>query len=106
MIQTSAGKIDNPAGTPQTGVVVALKGPSYVFSPWELPDRARRRDVYKVCSQGFALLGLHFGRGKPAVTVVRGANAAPIQGLQASPGGGGGGATPRLLGRQLPPPPP
>ena len=27
-------------------VVVAPKGPSYVFPVWEVLDRARRRDVY------------------------------------------------------------
>ena len=38
--------MDNPAGRPQTRVAFAPKGPSYVFSPWEALDSARRRDVY------------------------------------------------------------
>ena len=43
---TRVGEIDNPEGRPQTRVVVAPKGPSYVFSPWKAPYRARQRDVY------------------------------------------------------------
>ena len=35
----------NPAGRPQTRVVVDSKGPSYAFSPWEAPDRARQSNV-------------------------------------------------------------
>ena len=31
----------------QTTVVVALKGPSYVFSPWEALDKARQGALYK-----------------------------------------------------------
>ena len=46
-IRTGVGKTDNPAGRPQTRVVVAPKGPSYVFSPWEALDWARWREVYR-----------------------------------------------------------
>ena len=48
----------NPAGRPQTRVVVDSKGPSYAFSPWEAPDRARQRDVYRgLVPKGLLSLG-------------------------------------------------
>ena len=64
-------------------MVVAPKGPSYVFSPWEAPDRARRRDVYTgLVPKGLlSLRGILEGSksqhilGKPAVKVARGAHA-------------------------------
>ena len=60
-IRTRVGKIDNPAGRPQTRVVVAPKG---VFSPWEPLDRARRRDVYTgLVLKGLLSLGGILGRG-------------------------------------------
>jgi len=66
-------------------VVVAPKGPSYVFSPWEALDGARRRDVYTGLgrSKGLLSLGGILGGGKsqpilgkPAVKVANGAHSA------------------------------
>ena len=58
-ISTTGGKINNLVARSQSRVVVARKGPCYVFSPWEVPDRARHRDVYaslapRVCSSSGA----------------------------------------------------
>ena len=64
-IRTTVGKIDNPAGRPQIRVVVAPKGPYDVFSPWEAPDRAIRRDVYAgLVTKGLLCLGGILGGGK------------------------------------------
>ena len=64
-IWTRVGKIDNPRGRPRTRVVVAPKGSSYVFSPWEAPDRARRRDLYaSLVPKGLLFLGGIFRGGK------------------------------------------
>ena len=60
-------------------MVVAPKGPSYVYSPWEVLDRARRRDVYTgLVPKGLVSFGGSWGGGhpipgKPAIKVVHGA---------------------------------
>ena len=49
---------------PQTRGVVAPTGPSYVFSLWEAPGRARRTDVYTgLVPKGLLSLGGILGGG-------------------------------------------
>ena len=67
-------------------MVVAPKGPSYLFSPWEAPDRARRKDVCTgLTPKDLLSLGGNLGGGKsqtvlgkPPVKVVHSARAAQI----------------------------
>ena len=62
-------------------MVVAPKGPPYIFSPWEALDKARRRDVYTglVPKSLLTLRGILGGDknqaipGNPAVKVACGA---------------------------------
>ena len=57
-------EIDNPAGRPQTRVVVAPKGPSDVFSPGGGRIGQDEGMFKQVLYQGFALLRWQFVRGK------------------------------------------